>query len=181
MLNHREKPQSMAICFWNSGAPQFVVPMVPYFPELIVAYADVFDPTTYSINDFLLKVVISPEAIRDIMCCPIFDRMEVFSESSMEEFWGTNRDTLTFCQRTLNQSLSSRLPKFPLSYSDLRQDDLKDISSTLAWLCGYDNDQDITTAMMGFIFKCRKQREPFHFDFSITMAKAIVKQLSKFL
>lgn len=180
MLNHREEPQSMAVHFWNSGAPQFMVPMVPYFPKLIAACANAFDPTTYSINNSHLKVVIFPEAIRFMMCCPIFEGTEFFSESSIEEFWGTRRDTLTFCQSTLNRSLSSRLLKFPLSYSDLRQEDLKDISSTLSWRCGYDNDQDITTAMMRFLFKCRKQREPSHFDFSITMGRAIVKQLSEF-
>lgn len=72
------------------------------------------------------------------------------------------------------------LPKFPLSYSNLKQDDVRDISSTLAWLCGHDNDRDITTSMMGFLFKCRKQREPFHFNFSMTITKAMVKQLSEF-
>lgn len=109
-----------------------MVPMVPYFPKLIAACADVFDPATYSINDFLLKVVISPEVVRDMMCCPIFDRIKFFLESSMEEFWGTRRDALTFYQSTLNQSLSFELSKIPLSYRDLRQVDLKDIFSTLA-------------------------------------------------
>lgn len=90
------------------------------------------------------------------------------------------RDTLTFCQSTLNRSLSTGLPKFALSYSDLRQDDLKDISSALAWLCGHDSDRDIIASIMGFLFKCRKQRELFHFDFSVTIARTIIKQLSEF-
>lgn len=98
----------------------------------------------------------------------------------MEEFWNTGRDALSFCQNTPNRRLSSRFLRFPLSYSDLKQDDLRDISSTLTWLCGHDNDRDITTSMMGFLFKCRKQREPFHFDFSMTIAKTMVKQLSEF-
>lgn len=73
MLNHRANPQSMTVHFLNSGAPQFMVPMVPFCPELIAACSDVFDPTTCSINDSLLKVVISPEVVRDMMCCAIFE------------------------------------------------------------------------------------------------------------
>lgn len=169
----------MAVHFWSSGAPQCVVPMVPYFPELIATCAEVFDPTSCSINDSLLRLVISLEAIREMMCCLIYEAIEVFSKSSMEEFWSTRRYTLTFCQSTLNRSLSSGLPKFPLSYSDLRQENLKDISSTLAWLCGH-GDQVIIASMMGFLFKCRKERELFHFDFSVTIARAIIKQLLEF-
>lgn len=67
-----------------------------------------------------------------------------------------------------------------MSHSDLKHEDLKDISSTLAWLYGHNNDRDITTAMMGFLFKCRKQRDSFCFDFSVCIARAMVKQLSEF-
>lgn len=115
-----------------------------------------------------------------MLCSPILENTEVFSERSMEEFWSTTRDALTFCQNALNRSLSAGPLKFPLSYSDLKQEDLRDISSTVASLCGHDSDQNITASMMGFLFKCRKQREPFHFDFSMTIAKTMVKQLSKF-
>lgn len=180
MLHHIKDPHSIAVHFWKSGVPQSLVPTVPYNPELMVTCVEAFDPTSCSVSGSHLKLTISPEAIREMLCFPISKNTEVFSKKSMEEFWSTKRDALSFCQSALNRSLSAGLPKFPLSYSNLKQDDLKDISSTLAWLCGHDNDRDITVSMMGFLFKCRKQRESFHFDFSVTIAKAIVKQLSKF-
>lgn len=157
-----------------------MVPMVPYCPDLIATCVEVFAPTTCSVNGSLLRLVVSPEAIRDMMCCPIFEGTKVFSKSSIKEFWSTKRDALTFYQSTLNRSLSSGLPKFPLSYSDLRQKDLKDISSTLSWLCDHDNDWDIRIVMMGFLFKCRKQRELFHFDFFAAISRDVVKKLSEF-
>lgn len=170
----------MATWFWDSGTPQFIVPMVPYYPKLIAVCDDSFDPSSCSISGSSLMVVISQEAIRNMMCCPIFEGTKVFSKTAMEESWGTRRDALSFCQRTLNRSLSARLPKFPLSHSDLKHKDLKDISSTLAWLCGYDNERYVTTAIMGFLFKCRKQRDSYHFDFFVCIARAMVKQLSEF-
>lgn len=128
--------------------------MVPYYPKFATACTDGFDPVSFSINEPSLRVVISPEAIRAMMCCPIFDGTEVFSENTMEEFWNTRRDALSFCQSVLNRILSFRLPRLPLSFNDLKHYELKDISSNLAWLCS--QDWEIMTAMMRFLFKCRK-------------------------
>lgn len=40
MINQRIEPQSIEINLWKSDAPQFVVPMVPHYPELAVVCAN---------------------------------------------------------------------------------------------------------------------------------------------
>lgn len=67
MLHHIAEPKSMATRFWGSGVPQFMVVMVPYCPEFVAVCVDSFDPTSCSISGSSLRVVISAEAIRNMM------------------------------------------------------------------------------------------------------------------
>lgn len=180
MIHHRVDPFSATTRFWQSGAPQFIVSMVSHYPKLMAVIGSGFNPTSCSTSGFPLRVVISPDAIRDMMCYLIFKAMEVFSNSIREEYQGSRRDVISFCNNVLNQNQLASLPKLPMSYSDLKHEDLKEILSILVWLCSHENDQKIMTAMMGFLFKCRKQKETFHFDFFVLIASEMVKQLSEF-
>lgn len=106
-----------------------------------------------SIQDSSLRVVITPEAIQDMLCCSRINNTKVFDKDAMEDYWHSRRDIVPFCQANLNRSSLVYPPKLPIHYSDLRSDDLKDISSTIALLCSHDNDREINAPMMGFLLK----------------------------
>lgn len=102
-----------------------------------------------------------------MLCCPRIDIIEIFDKDVMEDYWYTKRDIVPFCQAVLNRISVIEPPK------------LQDIASTIAFLCGHDSDREISTPMMGLLFKCWKQRELFHFDVSMSIAKELTRQLDE--
>lgn len=86
MIHHKADPFSMVAHFWQSGTPQFIVPMVRHCPELVAAIPNVFDPNSCSTSGLSLRVIISLDAIKDMMCCPFFKETKVFLDATMEEY-----------------------------------------------------------------------------------------------
>lgn len=74
------------------------------------------------------------------MCFPRIDITKIFDKDFKEDYWYTKRYIFPFCQATLNQRLVIEPPKLPIPYSNLKQDDLKDIALTIVLLCGHDSD-----------------------------------------
>lgn len=93
--------QSLAYKIWFCGLLQYMVPFVHYFPELVHECMQHFNPDTGTFEGWELRVVISVEDIRDMLCIHSSkgyraENMETFTPEGGEEFWKTRDLALSF-------------------------------------------------------------------------------------
>lgn len=96
------------------------------------------------------------------MLCITFltNTTEVLCREVLENYWHRRKDALSFCNNAMDTSLA-QLPKFPLVFSDL-----KEVASMLAYICSLDNDLNVHTFQMGVLFKLRKYKKYFLYEFA---------------
>lgn len=143
---------------WFNRLPQYMVPSMHYFPELVNAAIKHFNPSTNTIEGQTLLVNIGPTTIWNMLCIP--DPMqrgmivEKFTPKQGNDIWSTRDKALEFYNEE-SQMIEAEQEK-PLRIlvpHGAFKEDLRDAFSMMAFIFGLDTDQEVQNFQLGSDFQ----------------------------